>query len=317
MSPRPAYSLPPEPLKAFLAYAKVSEDDADAALSNPELIRAFVHENAAKLPKPHVDRQSFSIPTKDGSLNIVVIRPPDTLGKILPIVLYIHGGGFLVGNIDTHGLLPMEVALRAKAVVIHVDYALSPIQHPVALNQCYEAFQWLLANADSIGGDIDRLIIMGDSAGGNLATSVAGLAKERGESAIKAQVLMYPMMGTDFNTESYEKFKDDVWLPRTKMQFMWDLHLTEEAKTDRYAVPLLTTKEELQGLPPAFVVSCANDVLRDDAEIYAKMLREAGIETLAVRYDDVGHSFLTTSPTLTLAGEACVDQIVSYLNKKW
>ncbi|ORX43022.1 hypothetical protein DM01DRAFT_1340887 [Hesseltinella vesiculosa] len=307
----PRYTMPPAGLKALLAFTGLSEEESLV----PERLRDFVNANAANLKKPDVLRESHILDVDDHQITLTTVRPPGTQDQKLPVIIYYHGGGFLMGNVDTHSLLSFGVCLRAQAVVVHVDYSMTPAKYPTALNECYAALGWVLDHADLIGADISKLVIMGDSAGGNLATSVTALAKDRGVQDIKVQVLLYPMLGLDFQTKSYETHKNNLSLPRYKMKYLWQCYLTEEAKTDRFAVPQLATKEDLQGLPPTLVLSCEIDPLRDDSERYIQQLREAGVETVGTRYFDQLHCFITNNPTLSLPAELAITQIAEFIKQ--
>ncbi|CAO3636616.1 unnamed protein product [Cunninghamella echinulata] len=222
-----------------------------------------------------------------------------------------------MGDINTHAILVYQLAIQTQAVVVFVDYSLSPeAKHPIALEECYAALTWINKNAASFNGDPNRLAICGDSAGGNMTAAVTAYAKEKGNTSIKAQVLLYPMLGINFETESYIKYKDDSFLPRKVMQWVWAQYLTEENKTNRFAVPQLSTKEQLEDQPPALIITAEKDVLRSDGEAFHIQLKQAGVKSVALRYFGVRHGFFT-EPTLSPEALAGIQQIVYFLKKAW
>ncbi|ORX43025.1 hypothetical protein DM01DRAFT_328935 [Hesseltinella vesiculosa] len=331
------YPANPVLLQAVMSHTGLPKEEA----LKPHVLRQFFKEQAAFFPVADAVREHKHIPIGDRQLELVIVRPPKSENQILPIILFLyvseikydppadphfffvalavdsHGGGFFIGGIETHGILVHELARRTPAVVVHVEYSHSPeVKHPVAMEECYKTLEWINANAAAIGGDPSKLAVVGDSAGGNMVAAITALAKERGNTSINAQVLLYPMLGTDFSTDSYETYQKDSYLPRVLMKYVWNMYLTEEAKTSRFAVPLLATPEQLEDLPPALVITAERDVLRDDGETYTKKLRKAGVDTVALRYFGVRHGFFT-EPEITETADAGIDQIVSFLNKKW
>ncbi|KAI8073976.1 alpha/beta hydrolase fold-domain-containing protein [Gongronella butleri] len=307
------YPAHPVLLAAIMNTTGLSREEA----LKPHNVRQFLKEQAALFPVADAVREYRRIPFENRDVELVIVRPPNSEGKILPIILFFHGGGYFVGGIESHGILIHELARRTPAVVVHVEYSLSPeVKHPVAMEECYTALNWVNANAAAIGGDPEKLAVVGDSAGGNMVAAITALAKERGNKSINAQVLLYPMLGTDFHTSTYEEYQNDSYLPRNLMMYVWSLYLTEEAKNSRFAVPMLATVEQLEDLPPALLITAEKDVLRDDGETYIKRLRKAGVDTVALRYFNVRHGFFT-EPEITETADAGIDQIVAFLMKKW
>lgn len=187
-----------------------------------------------------------------------------------------------------------ELAVSAGATVVFVDYDLAPeAPFPIANEQAYAATRYVAEHADELGVDAERIAVVGDSAGGNMATVVALLAKQRGGPRIVLQVLFYPVTAADFDNASYRQYADGPWLTRTAMKWFWDAYLPDvAARRQPVASPLEASLAELAGLPPALVITDENDVLRDEGEAYAHKLAQAGVHVSAVRYLGTIHDFV-------------------------
>jgi acetyl esterase len=230
--------------------------------------------------------------------------------------MYFHGGGWVLGDDATHDRLAREIALGAAAAVVFVNYSRSPeARHPVALEECYAATQWIAANGMSVAIDGSRLAVAGDSAGGNLAAAVALLAKERGGPKLALQALFYPVTDANFETASYQQFADGPWLTREAMRWFWDHYQPDAAARQAItAAPLRASLEQLRDLPPAFVATAEFDVLRDEGEAYAHKLSEAGVRVTAVRYLGAIHDVvLLTALAATPTARAAIDQACNAL----
>jgi acetyl esterase len=238
----------------------------------------------------------------------VRIYTPDTDGP-LPALVFFHGGGWLLGDLETHDALCRALATETECVVVAVDYRLAPEHRfPAGLEDCYAATRWVADNAASIGADPGALAIAGDSAGGALAVGVALLARDRDGPAIRYQVLAYPATDYAFDTESYEENAQGYFLTRKDMERFWDGYLRSELDgTHPYAAPLRT--ESLEGLPASFVLTSGFDPLRDDGRQLAERLADAGVPTRHVQYDEMIHGFLTmlADPDLDRAHEAIAE----------
>jgi len=228
-----------------------------------------------------------------GSVSIRIVRPPASSG-VLPVVMYFHGGGWILGNEDTHDRLVREIANRAQAAVVFVSYTPSPeAQFPVPVEEAYAATKYVAESGASLGLDPSRLAVAGDSVGGNMATVVARLARERGGPAIRYQVLCYPVTDASFDDGSYQEFADGPWLTRAAMKWFFDAYAPRLADRERPEVsPLRASQDQLRGLPPALVITDENDVLRDEGEAYAHALMRAGVRVTAVRYLGTIHDFM-------------------------
>lgn len=230
-------------------------------------------------------------------VSVRIVRPKDVKG-ILPAVIYSHGGGWVLGNKETHDLLIRRIANWAKVAVIFVNYTPSPeAQYPVAIEQTYAVAKYAATHGAELGIDTTRLALMGDSVGGLMTAAVTQLAKQRGEPKITYQVLLYPVTDAVFDTPTYQEFADGYWLSRKAMEWFWDNFAPNTAdRLKSSASPLRATVEELQGLPPAFIVTDEHDVLRYEGEAYAHKLMQAGVDVAAIRILGTVHDFAILAP---------------------
>ena len=247
---------------------------------------------------PAVDEEWITVqggPT--GSVRARVVRPRGATG-VLPVILYIHGAGWVFGNAHTHDRLVRELAVGADAAVVFPEYDLSPeARYPVAVEQNYAVAQWITTQGTGSNLDSGRIAVAGDSVGGNMAIAQTLLAKERGDVSFVHQVLFYPVTDANFDTGSYHQYAEGYFLRRDGMQWFWDQYTTDEAqRAEITASPLRATVEQLTGLPPALVVNGEADVLRDEGEAYANKLRQAGVAVTAVRFQGVIHDFVMLNP---------------------
>jgi len=228
-----------------------------------------------------------------GSVRIRIVRPEGAKGP-LPVVIHCHGGGWILGDKETHDRMTREIAVGAAAAVVFVDYDRSPeAEYPVAIEQAFAATQYVAGHGKELGLDPTRLAILGDSVGGNMAAAVTLLAKEAGGPKIALQVLCYPVTDANFDTGSYNTFAEGPWLTKPAMQWFWDAYLPElAARKQPTAAPLRASLEQLRGLPDALVIVDENDVLRDEGEAYARKLSEAGVRITSVRYNGTIHDFM-------------------------
>ncbi|WP_330276819.1 alpha/beta hydrolase [Lentzea sp. NBC_00516] len=280
----------------------------------PEEGRKAVDEvQSGAVAKPEVDEQWVEL---DG-FKVRVIKPAGLEGP-LPVVLYIHGAGWVFGNAHTHDRLVRELAVGTGAAVVFPDYSLSPeARYPVAINQNYATAQWIQSEGASYGLDTSRVAVAGDSVGGNMAAALTLQAKERGDVALKAQVLFYPVTDASFDTDSYLQFAEGYFLRRDGMQWFWDQYTTNPLeRAEITASPLRATRDQLAGLPQALVITAEADVLRDEGEAYADKLREAGVPVTAVRYAGVIHDFVMLNALRgTHAAEGAITQAIAFLRK--
>ncbi|MFF0735342.1 alpha/beta hydrolase [Streptomyces chartreusis] len=271
---------------------------------------------SGEIAKPDVDEEWVTVaggPT--GEVRVRVVRPAGVTGT-LPVIIYIHGAGWVFGNAHTHDRLVRELAVGTGAAVVFPEYDLSPeARYPVAIEQNYAVAQWVVREGADNGLDVGRIAVAGDSVGGNMTAALTLMAKERGDVPLVQQVLFYPVTDASFDTASYRQFAEGYFLRRDAMQWFWDQYTTEEAERAQItASPLRAGVEQLQGLPPALVITAEADVLRDEGEAYAGKLREAGVPVTAVRYQGVIHDFVMLNALRETRGaEAAIGQAVSVL----
>ncbi|MBO7748269.1 alpha/beta hydrolase [Paenibacillus sp. MWE-103] len=270
----------------------------------PEKGRKQVDEvQTSPADKPDVRMEKRLVPNgSGGSVPVTILKPKGAEGT-LPVVVYVHGAGWVFGNAHTHDRLIRELADGSRSVVVFPEYGLSPEhKYPSAIEEIYAVLRWTAEHADELGADPDRLAVAGDSVGGNMTAAVTLMAKERGGPKIAKQLLFYPVTDAAFDTPSYERFAKGYFLSREGMQWFWDQYTTDpEQRAQITASPLRATVEQLKGLPPALVITGEADVLRDEGEAYAAKLREAGVRVTAVRFQGIIHDFVMLNE---LAGTA-------------
>jgi acetyl esterase len=271
----------------------------------------------AHRPRAHVESHVLPVgPT--GGVAVELVRPTGAAGD-LPAVLYFHGGGWTLGNPETHDRLVREVAVGAGAVVLFVDYARSPeARYPTAVEQAYAATRWAGEHGRDLGIDPARLAVAGESSGGNLATVVAMLAKRRGGPPLAAQLMFYPATDAGFDTPSYKEFADGPFLARDLMRWFWDQYAPDVSdRLEPTASPLRAALDDLAGLPPALVITAEHDVLRDEGEAYADRLARAGVAVTATRYLGTIHEFVLLNALAdTPAARAALAQAQAFLHDR-
>ena len=264
-----------------------------------------------------VDERWITVPAEVGEVRVRIVRPPDVTGT-LPAILYMHGGGWVLGNAHTHDRLVRELAVGAEAAVVFVEYDRSPeARYPVAIEQGYATAQWIIREGSDNGLDPYHMAVAGDSVGGCMAAALALIAKERGDVRFVHQSMYYPVTDAAMDTESYEQFAEGYFLAAKGMEWFWDAYEPHaRRRLEAYASPLRASDEQLTGLPPAFLLVDEADVLRDEGEAYAARLRAAGVPVTAVRYDGITHDFMMLNPLSgTHATRAAVAQAIAFLRK--
>ena len=267
-------------------------------LSNAEaraVLEGLQSQPVDKLPAVEEDRTIPGGPS--GQVSVRIIRPEKATGK-LPVIMYFHGGGWILGSKNTHDRLVREIAQGANAAVVLVNYTPSPeAKYPVPIEEAYAATKYCAAHGGELNLDGGRLAVAGDSVGGNMAAAVTILAQQRGGPNLTYQVLFYPVTDANFATASYQQFASGPWLTKPAMEWFWDAYAPDpKTRKEITASPLRASVQDLAGLPPALVITDENDVLRDEGEAYAHKLMAAGVEVTAVRYLGTIHDFVMLNP---------------------
>ncbi|MWV18235.1 alpha/beta hydrolase fold domain-containing protein [Pseudomonas sp. L-22-4S-12] len=251
------------------------------------------------------------------SLKLTIVRPEGVKGE-LPVFMFFHGGGWVLGDYPTHARLIRDLVVNSGAVAVYVDYTPSPeAKYPTAINQAYAATQWVAEHGKELKVDASRLAVAGNSVGGNMAAVVALMAKDKGTPKLRFQLLLWPVTDAHFENASYNQFADGHFLTRNMMKWFWDSYTTDaKQRTEIYASPLLASPEQLKGLPPALVQTAEMDVLRDEGEAYARKLGAAGVTVTAVRYNGMIHDYGLLNPLAHVpAVHAAMRQAGLELNK--
>jgi acetyl esterase/lipase len=246
----------------------------------------------ASLQSLKVEIAEKTITAAGHDIKLTVVRPAGA-GGTLPVFMFFHGGGWVLGDFPTHERFVRDLVVGSGAAAVFVNYTPSPEAHyPVAINEAYAATLWVANHGAEIKVDGQRLAVAGNSVGGNMAAVVALMAKNKGTPAIRYQVLFWPVTNANFENASYDQFADGHFLTRNMMKWFWDNYTTNpKERQEIYASPLLATTAQLQGLPPALVQTAEDDVLRDEGEAYASKLDAAGVDVTAVRYNGMIHDF--------------------------
>jgi acetyl esterase len=268
------------------------------------------------IDKPHVEIEDLTITGgPHGQIAVRLIKPAGSTAT-LPVILYVHGAGWVLGSPDTHDLLVRNLAVSAQAAVVFPDYRRAPeAQYPSQIEEAYATATWIVEHGTEHSLDPDRLAIAGDSVGGNMTIAVTLMAKERGGPSFAAQVLYYPVTDAGMDTGSYHQFAEGYFLAAAGMAWFWDQYLPDESRRNEIlASPLRASTEELVGLPPALVINGEADVLRDEGEAYATNLRAAGVPVTQTRYGGIIHDFVMLHPLAgTHAAKAATAQGAAFL----
>ncbi len=237
------------------------------------------------------------------TVKLVVVRPAGAT-EPLPVFMFFHGGGWVLGDFPTHERLVRDLVAGSGATAVFVEYDRSPeARYPVAVNQAYAATTWVAAHGKEIGVDGGRLAVVGNSVGGNMAAVVALMAKDRGSPSLRCQVLLWPVTNAAFDTGSYDQFAEGHFLTRNMMKWFWDSYTTDpRERQDVYASPLQASIERLKGLAPAVIQTAEMDVLRDEGEAYARKLDQAGVNVTSTRYNGLIHDYGLLNPIRHVAG---------------
>jgi acetyl esterase len=246
--------------------------------------------------------------TQDGqTVKVNIVKPSNAKG-ILPVFMFFHGGGWVLGDFPTHERILRDIVVASGAAAVFVNYTPSPEAHfPTAVHQAYAATKWVASHGSEIGVDGNRLAVAGNSVGGNMAAVVSILAKDEKGPEIKLQVLLWPVVDANFETESFNKFASGRFLSKPEMIWFWDNYTTDNSERQMiHASPLLATTDQLKGLPPALIEVAENDILRDSGESYGRKLDEAGVPVVCIRFNGMIHDWGLLNPLATVPSTQAV-----------
>lgn len=226
------------------------------------------------------------------------ITKPKNVKPNAPVFIFIHGGGWVLGDYPTHRRLVRDLVVQSGAVAVFPYYSPSPeAQYPTAINEIYAATEWVSKNGKEIGVDGKNLAVVGNSVGGNMTAAVVLMAKDKNGPKIKLQVLLWPVTDANFETESYNLFANGRFLTKNMMKWFWNSYLPDTSKRNEiYASPLKASLEQLKGLPTTLVQTAENDVLRDEGEAFARKLDQAGVAVTLTRYNGLIHDYGLLNP---------------------
>ncbi|WP_010624368.1 alpha/beta hydrolase [Companilactobacillus versmoldensis] len=282
--------------------------------------RALLDEvQSSPIKKANVDIEDRQVSTGQwGDINVRIMRPEANY-DVLPVILYLHGAGWVFGGAHTHDKLIRELAVRTHSVIVFPEYSLSPeAKYPTAIEQNYAVMNWLVEHASELKIDASRLTVSGDSVGGNMATVMTIMSKQRKGPKISQQLLYYPVTDANFETGSYNEFAEGYFLTKEGMQWFWDKYTTDpDQRAEITASPLRASLEDLKDLPAAMILNGEADVLRDEGEAYAKKLRDAGVEVTHMRFQGMVHDFVMVNMLdSSKATRAAMDVSTKWLNKR-
>ena len=280
----------------------------DVHTTTPQELRKLYAEQTTIpiFPKEPVARvEERSIPGPAGEISVRIYAPERSAER--PPLVFFHGGGWVIGNLDTHDGKVRKLANATERSVVSVDYRLAPeAPFPAAAEDCFAALRWVDGNRGIVGAGVGAPAVAGDSAGGNLAAAVSLMARDRGGPALGFQLLIYPIVDCDFDRPSYTENADGYMLTRDVMMWFWDQYVPDAAgRSDPYVNVLAS--EDLSGLPPTHVITAEYDPLRDEGEAYAARLEAAGVPVTHTRYDGMIHGFLSFADFVDKAKQALAE----------
>lgn len=222
-----------------------------------------------------------------------IIRPDHNNTK-LPVVLYLHGGGWVMGDEYVFDNLIKKISICSNTAVVFPEYTRAPeAQYPTQINEVYSVLNYIYDHADELNFDKNKIAIMGDSAGGNMAAVTTMKAMEENGPKIKFQLLIYPVTNADMDTDSYHNFKDGPWLTKKAMEYFWDAYAPDKnLRQNKYVSPLYAELEDLKGMPTTLIITDENDVLCDEGEAFSRKLDNAGVDVINVRINGTHHDFI-------------------------
>jgi len=287
---------------ASLDFGQISAPEARRMMGQTLIARGGA-EPVAKVEDRRIPGPAGEIPVR--------IYIPDAVGP-WPALVYFHGGGWVLGDLDGSDAQCRTLTKAVGCVTVSIDYRLAPeAKFPAPVEDCYAATLWVADNARDLGCEPTRLAVGGTSAGANLAAAVPLMARDRGQPAIAFQLLVYPITDGGMDTPSYRENAEGYFLTSAAMSWFWNHYVSSDAdRVHPYAAPINAI--DLSGLPPALVITAEYDPLRDEGEAYAARLREAGVPVTCTRYDGTIHSFVSMAPNLEI-GKRALEQIIEAL----
>lgn len=300
---RPA---PTKGVDAFLQALNSAGGKPIEQLSVPEAREVLIGaQKGAKLPPASVSEKIITVLGKP--LTLTIVKPEKATGT-LPVFMFFHGGGWVLGDFQTHERLVRDLVNESGAAAVFVNYTPSPEAHfPVAINQAYEATKWVAQHGNEIGVDGERLALVGNSVGGNMVASVALQAVRNHTPAVRYNVMLWPVTDANFSNTSYNQFAESHFLTKNMMKWFWNNYTTsEKERSNILASPLRATAAELKGLPPTLIQTAELDVLRDEGEAFGRKLDAAGVPVTVTRYNGMIHDYgllnaLSQEPTVRTA----------------
>nr|WP_199082103.1 alpha/beta hydrolase [Pedobacter sp. ASV19] len=304
-------------VKAFLKALNSSGNPLET-MSDQEARSVLVQAQASvAVDLSGIEESEKTIVIEDLKVKLNIVRPEGINGK-LPVFIFIHGGGWILGDYPTHKRMVRDLCVLTGFTGVFINYTPSPeAKYPQAINEIYAATKWIAEHGEEINVDGNNIAIVGNSVGGNMSTVTTLLAKEKNGPKIKLQILLWPIVDSDFETESYKRFGEDRFLTTSLMKWMYDKYTTDLVqRKEIYASPLRATVNQLKGLPPALIITSDNDVLRDEAEAYGRKLDEAGVPVTTVRYNGTIHDFgLLNALTEIQQTKTMFNQVAAELKK--
>jgi len=309
--------------KEFLRALNTSGGPALETLSKEDARQVLIGAQASvEVDLSGIEESEKTIDADGHEIKLNIVRP-EGVKEELPVFMFIHGGGWILGDYPTHQRLVRDLVVRSGAVAVFVNYTPSPeAQYPVAIYEIYAATKWVYQNGSEINVDGNRLAIVGNSVGGNMSAVTALRAKDDDNVNIKAQILLWPVTDATFSQGSYKSYAKDRFLTTNIMKWMWDQYTTDpKERASIYASPLQASIDQLKGVAPAVIMVAENDILRDEAEAYGQKLDQAGIEVSTVRFNGTIHDFgllnvLADLPSTQSMLDFAGNQIRKYLNRE-
>jgi acetyl esterase len=275
-------------------------------------------QNSVHVDLSGIETSEKVIDVEGTELTLHIVKPAGVATK-LPVFMFFHGGGWVLGDYPTHERLVRDLVVESGAMAVFPEYTRSPeAQYPTAIHQAYAATRWVSEHGGDIGADGQKLAVVGNSVGGNMAAVVSLMAKDKGGPRITFQALLWPVTDAHFDTASYRDLSEGYFLTRNMMIWFWDNYTQDAAqRRETYASPLQAPTDSLQGLPPALVQTAHSDVLRDEGEAYARKLNQAGFDVIAVRYNGLIHDWGLLNPIATVPEvRTAITQVATELKKR-